>query len=75
MGAYEILKRVGNVSYELKLPNELSLAHPVFHVSMLKKCISDPESILPVEALGVKYYLSYEEVLVQILDRQVKKVK
>ena len=33
---------------------------------MLKKCI---------EGLGVKDNLSYEEVLVQILDRQVKKLR
>ena len=38
---YEILQRVGKVSYELKLPSELSSIHPVFSVSMLKKYISD----------------------------------
>ena len=27
--------------------------HPVFHVSMIKKCIGDPESILTIEGLGV----------------------
>ena len=55
--------------------SELALIHLVFHVSMLKKCIGDPESILPIEDLGVKDNLSYEEVLVQILDRQVKKLR
>ena len=39
---------------------------------MLMKCISDPESILPIEGLSVKDNLSYEEVPVQIIDRQVK---
>ena len=43
-------------------PSELVLVHPVFHVSMFKKCISDPESILPIEGLGVQENLSYEEV-------------
>ena len=57
------------VSYELKLPSELALVHQVFHVSMLKKCIGDVESILPIGGLGAKDYLSYEEVAVQILDR------
>ena len=42
---------------------------------MLKKCIGDLESILPIEGLGVKDNLSYEEVPVQILDRQVKKLR
>ena len=53
----------------------MASVHPVFHVSMLKKCIGDPESILPIEGLGVKDNLSYEEVPVQILDRQVKKLR
>ena len=42
---------------------------------MLKKCIGDLESILPIEGLGVKDNLSYEEVLVQILYGQVKKLR
>ena len=75
MSPYEILQRVGKVAYELKLPGELALVHPIFHVSMLKKCISDLEFILPIKGLGVKDNLSYEEVLVQILDRQVKKLR
>ena len=40
--------------------------HPVFHVSLLKKCISDPEFILP------KDNLSYEEVSVQILENMFR---
>ena len=42
---------------------------------MLKKCIGDPESIFPIEGLGVKDNLSYEKVPVQILDRQVKNIR
>ena len=42
---------------------------------MLKKCIGDPESILPIESLGVKDNISCEEVSVQILNRQVKKLR
>ena len=42
---------------------------------MLKKCIYNTESILPIEGLGVKDNLSYEEIPVQILDRQVKKLR
>ena len=51
---YKILQKVSKVSYDLKLPSELSSVHPVFHVSMLKKCIGDLESIIPIEGLGVK---------------------
>ena len=74
VGNYEIFQRVGKVSYELKLPSELTLVHPFFHVSMRKKCFGDPESILPIEVLGVKHNLSYEEIPVKILDRKVMKL-
>jgi len=42
---------------------------------MLKKCIGDSVSILPLEVLGVDESLFYEEVPVEILDRQVKRLR
>ncbi|WMV58396.1 hypothetical protein MTR67_051781 [Solanum verrucosum] len=42
---------------------------------MLKKCIGDPVYIIPLEGLGVDESLSYEEILVEILDRQVKRLR
>ncbi|WMV49764.1 hypothetical protein MTR67_043149 [Solanum verrucosum] len=74
-GPYQILRRVGKVSYELEFPNELASVHPVFHVSMLKKCVVDTTSMVSFEGLGVKENLSYEEVPIEILDRQVKKMR
>ncbi|XP_027769599.1 uncharacterized protein LOC114075320 [Solanum pennellii] len=71
VGLYEVVKCIGCVSYELKLPIELASVHPVFHVSMLKKCIADPVSILPLEGLEVDANLSYEEVSVEISYLQV----
>ena len=56
------------------LPAVLASVHPVFHVSMLKKCLGDPTSILPVEGLRVDENLSYEELPAKILDRQVKRL-
>ena len=41
VGPYKILSRVGKVAYEVELPFELSSVHPIFHVSMLRKDISD----------------------------------
>ncbi|XP_069150213.1 uncharacterized protein [Solanum lycopersicum] len=43
-----------------------------FHVG--DKWLGDPVSILPVEGLGVGEDLSYEEVPVEILDRQVTRI-
>ena len=37
IGPFEVIKRVGEVAYELALPPGLSGVHPVFHVSMLKR--------------------------------------
>jgi len=53
----------------------LSPVHPVLYISVLKKCIGDPVSILTLEGLGVNENLSYEEVPVEILDRQFKKLR
>ncbi|KAH0784270.1 hypothetical protein KY290_003868 [Solanum tuberosum] len=49
--------------------------HPVFHASILKKCMGDPSLIIPTENIGVKDSLSYEEIPIQILDRQVRKLR
>ena len=54
VGPYKILQKVGKVAYELRLPSELTSIYSVFHVSMLEKCIGDPDSILPIEGLGVQ---------------------
>lgn len=72
---YGILRRMRNVAYELELPSELASVHPVFHVSLLKKCIGDPTLVLPLDSVDVRDSLSYEEVPVQILDRQVSKLR
>ncbi|WMV24923.1 hypothetical protein MTR67_018308 [Solanum verrucosum] len=50
VGPYQILRRVGEVAYELDWTNELASVHPILHVSMLKKCVGDPTSIVSLEA-------------------------
>ena len=52
VGPYEILKRVGKVAYALELPADLALVHPVFQISLLKKCVGDPASVVPLESGG-----------------------
>jgi hypothetical protein len=49
-----ILKRVGEVAYQLELPDDLADVHDVFHVSQLKKCLRVPEEQLPMEDLSVQ---------------------
>jgi hypothetical protein len=43
IGPFLILKRVGEVAYQLELPDHLADVHDVFHVSQLKKCLRVPE--------------------------------
>ena len=66
---------VGKIAYELKLPIKLASVLPVFHISLLKKRISNRVSILHFKVVGVDENLSYEEMQVEILDRQVKKLR
>ncbi|WMV24519.1 hypothetical protein MTR67_017904 [Solanum verrucosum] len=60
------LRCIGKVSYEIDFPNDLTSIHLVFHVSLLKKCVSDLTYIVPLKCLGINESLSYEDVLVEI---------
>jgi hypothetical protein len=68
IGPYQILARRGEVSYQLSLPENLSVVHNVFHVSQLKKCLRVPEEQLPVEGLEVQEDLTYIEKPTQIIE-------
>jgi len=56
----KILRRISNGSYELDLSNYLASIEMIFHVSLLKKCVGDPTSIILLKVLGVKEDISYE---------------
>ena len=66
---------IGNLAYELELPQELAAVIPVFHISMLKKCMDAPSLIIPTENVAIDDSLFYEEVPFKILDRQIKKLR
>jgi ribosomal protein L21E len=68
IGPFLILKRVGEVAYQLKLPDHLEDVHDVFHVSQLKKCLRVPKEQLPMEDLSVQDDLTYAEYPIKILD-------
>ncbi|XP_070039438.1 uncharacterized protein [Nicotiana tomentosiformis] len=72
---YKIIQRIGQVAYRLELPLEISLVHPMFHVSMLKKVVGDPLLIVSIETIEVNIGLTYEEIPIAILDRQVRKLR
>jgi hypothetical protein len=68
IGPFIILKRVGEVAYQLELPDHLADVHDVFHVSQLKKSLRVPEEQLPMEELSVQDDLTYTEYPIKILD-------
>ena len=70
VGPFTILKRIGKVAYELALPLKLAGVHNVFHISMLRKYITNPSHVLNYKPLEIKDNLTYEEVPIQILDHK-----
>ncbi|XP_070046022.1 uncharacterized protein [Nicotiana tomentosiformis] len=75
VGPYRIIQRISHVVSRLELPPEMSLVHPVFHVTMMKKVVGDSSLIVLVETIEVNEELTYEEISVAILDRQVQKLR
>ncbi|WMV50016.1 hypothetical protein MTR67_043401 [Solanum verrucosum] len=71
----DVQSQICKVAYELEFPEDLEVVHPVFHISLLKKCVGDPASVVPLESVVVKYRLCYEDVPVEILDSQVRRLR
>ncbi|KAF3684086.1 CCHC-type integrase [Capsicum annuum] len=72
---YHIVIRIGGVAYELELSTNLASVRPIFHVSLLKKCIGDHSLVFPIEDIKVTDSLTYEEEPIAILDHQVRKLR
>ncbi|GJT84203.1 putative reverse transcriptase domain-containing protein [Tanacetum coccineum] len=65
----------GPVAYKLELPKELKNVHNTFHVSNLKKCLSDESLVIPMKELRLDDKLNFVEEPVEIMDREVKQLK
>ncbi|GKC11543.1 hypothetical protein Tco_1008325, partial [Tanacetum coccineum] len=63
------------MAYKLELPGELSNVHSTFHVSNLKKCLSDESLVIPMKELQLNDKLNFVEEPVEIMDREVKRLK
>ena len=68
IGPFELLERIGTVSYRLVLSPNLSSVHVVFYVSMLRKYTLDPTHVEDWGELVVDADRTFEEGLVHIMD-------
>ncbi|GKB73001.1 reverse transcriptase domain-containing protein [Tanacetum coccineum] len=72
---FKILEWIGPLAYKLEFPEELSNIHSTFHVSNLKKCLSDESLVIPMKELRLDDKLNFVEEPVEIMDREVKQLK
>ncbi|GJY22124.1 hypothetical protein Tco_0394690 [Tanacetum coccineum] len=75
IGPFKILAKVGMVAYRLELPEKLSRVHRTFHVSNLKKCLSEEPLTIPLDEIHVDDKLNIIEEPVEVMDREVKGLK
>ncbi|GJR50440.1 hypothetical protein Tco_1400961 [Tanacetum coccineum] len=70
-----VLAKDRAIAYKLELPQELSRVHNTFHVSNLKKCYADEPLAIPLDGLHLDDRLQFFEEPVEIMDREVKRLR
>ncbi|GJY60695.1 putative reverse transcriptase domain-containing protein [Tanacetum coccineum] len=75
IGPFKILARVGLVAYMLEFHEELKGIHSTFHVSNLKKCLAKSDIVILMEEIQLDDKLHMIEEPIEIVDREVKRLK
>nr|GFA19258.1 putative reverse transcriptase domain-containing protein [Tanacetum cinerariifolium] len=75
IGPFKVLEKVGTVAYKLELPQQLSRVYSTFHVSNLKKCLSDESLAISLDEIHIDDKLHFIEELVEIMDIEVMWLK
>jgi hypothetical protein len=68
IGPFVIIARVGSLAYHLQFPDSMNGVHNVFHISMLRKYLPDPEHEIDLESITVQQDLTLECHPVRILE-------
>ena len=68
IGPFVIKERVGKLAYRLEIPESMRGVHDVFHVSMLRKYLRDPDHHITVEPVTIEQDLSLESRPIRILE-------
>ncbi|GJR62407.1 putative reverse transcriptase domain-containing protein [Tanacetum coccineum] len=64
-----------STTYHPQTDEQLSRVHSTFHVSNLKKCLSDKTLAIPLDEIQIDEKLHFIEELVEIMEREVKRLK
>ncbi|PKU60098.1 hypothetical protein MA16_Dca020496 [Dendrobium catenatum] len=75
VGPFEIIERIGKSAYRLLLSDQLSDVHNIFHVSSLRKWISDSDKKLSADKVEIQENLQYKEEPEKILAYDVRKLR
>jgi hypothetical protein len=70
IGLFLILEQCRPVAYKLQLAETLSVAHNVFHVSQLKKCLQIPDQTIDVVDVALEPDLTFSEHPIRVLDQK-----
>nr|GEY62420.1 putative reverse transcriptase domain-containing protein [Tanacetum cinerariifolium] len=75
IGIFKVIERIGPVAYKLGLPDKLCGIHDTFHVSNLKGCFVNEDVVIPLDEVQLDDKLHFVEEPVEIMDREVKRLK
>jgi hypothetical protein len=73
-GPFEILEKIGPFAYMITLPTSMRV-HNIFHVSLLKKYVPNPNHIIGWNVIQVEHEGDFRVELVRILDWKFKVLK
>ncbi|XP_070049260.1 uncharacterized protein [Nicotiana tomentosiformis] len=75
IGLFEVYESIVEMDYRLALPPSLSIVHPIFHVSMIRKYVGNLSLPMDFSTVQLDGDSTYDVEPMAILDRQVRKLR